>query len=227
MPSNIKLLEGDLFDQVKNIDDNSIDMLCTDPPYYVLNEEWDTFESTDDYFRFTEDWINVVMPKIKKNTGRIYISFGFDYMFELYNILKSHNFYDFTFYGALIWVKRNNTALFNRKAYRFNYEPIFYLYGKNVEKLNFLEFNDIQQNVWDIATPQTNFKEGKVHPAQKPIELYRRIITTGSKVNDTILDCFAGSGTTGVVCKNENRNCILIEKDKKYIEIIKQRVKMV
>lgn len=227
MPINIKLLEGDLFDKIKEVDDESIDLLCTDPPYFVLNEDWDEFENKMVFLKFTADWLKAVIPKVKLKTGRIYISFAFDYMFDLYNILLENNFFGFIFYGALIWVKKNNTAPFDRKGYRFNYEPIFYLYGKDVDKLEFLEFNEIQQNVWDIATPQTNFTEGKFHPAQKPFELYRRIITTGSKVNDTILDCFAGSGTTGIVCKNLNRNCILIERDKKYIEIIKQRVKMV
>ena len=223
IPSNIKLLEGDLFEQVKNIPDNSIDLLCTDPPYFVLDENWDTFKSYDDFLIFTEKWLNIVIPKIK-NTGRLYISFPCDFKFDLYNILKKNNFYNFIFGNEIIWVKRNNNQMSNKKNYRYQYESILYLYGKNADKLNFTEYGEIQSNVWEIAIPQSNFKEGKFHPTQKPKELYRRIIETGSIENDLILDCFAGSGTTGVICKELNKNCILIEKEKKYIDIIKGRI---
>ena len=89
IPSNIKLLEGDLFYLIDQVKDNSIDLLCTDPPYFVLNKEveWDTFKSYDDFLIFTEKWLNIVIPKIK-NTGRLYISFPCDFKFDLYNILK-------------------------------------------------------------------------------------------------------------------------------------------
>ena len=199
-------------------------MLCTDPPYFVLDENWDTFKDKQDFLTFTENWLNKIMPKVKKNTGRIYISFAHDYIFDLYNIFSKYNNYGFTFFGQIIWVKKNNNQKFNRKAYRLTFEPIFYLYGKDCKDLNFYEFGEIQSNVWEIAIPQSNFKEGKYHPTQKPIELYRRIIETGSNENDLILDCFAGSGTSGVVCKQINRNCILIEKEEKYIDIIKGRI---
>ena len=118
IPSNIKLLEGDLFKQVKNISDNSIDLLCTDPPYFVLDENWDTFKDKQDFLTFTENWLNKIMPKVKKNTGRIYISFAHDYIFDLYNIFSKYNNYGFTFFGQIIWVKKNNNQKFNRKAYR-------------------------------------------------------------------------------------------------------------
>jgi site-specific DNA-methyltransferase (adenine-specific) len=106
------------------------------------------------------------------------------------------------------------------------YEPIFYLYGKNAKDLNFTPetYGETQQNVWEIATPQSNFNEGKYHPAQKPLELYKRIIQTGSFENDTILDCFAGSGTTGIICNELKRNCFLIENSPENIQIIKGRI---
>ena len=96
--------------------------------------------------------------------------------------------------------------------YRFAYEPIFYLYGKQADVLNFPPetYGETQSNVWTIATPQSNFKEGKYHPAQKPIELLERIIATGSKEGGTVLDPFAGSGTTGVAAKKLKRDFILI-----------------
>ena len=223
--SNIKILEGDLFSLIGEVEYASVDLLCTDPPYFVLNKEesWDLFDSYKEFLEFTEAWLLRVVEKVKK-TGRIYISFPCDYKYDLYNIIKKHNFFGFTFGNEIIWVKRNNNQMSNKKNYRFQYESILYLYGEKADKLNFKEYGEIQSNVWEIATPQSNFKEGKYHPAQKPIELYKRIISTGSNEKDLVLDCFGGSGTTGIVCKQLNRNCILIEKDKKYLDIIRGRI---
>jgi DNA modification methylase len=94
--------------------------------------------------------------------------------------------------------------------------------------LNFTEYeSNYQSSVWDIAVPQSNFSEGKYHPCQKPLELYRRIISSGTKKGELVLDCFAGSGTTGVICKELERSGILIEKEEKYIKLIKGRINSV
>lgn len=222
----IKILEGDVFDKIKDIEDASIDLLCTDPPYKILKDKWDQFKDKAEFFDFTERWLKIVLPKIK-DTGRIYISFAPDYQFDFYNILERNNFFGFNYGNTIIWVKRNNNQKFDRKRYRLTYEPIFYLYGKKSKQLNFTDdtFGETQTDVWEIATPQSNFDEGKYHSAQKPLELYRRIISTGSFEGDVVLDCFAGSGTTGIVCKETNRNCILIERDLNNINtIIKGRI---
>jgi site-specific DNA-methyltransferase (adenine-specific) len=62
------------------------------------------------------------------------------------------------------------------------------------------------------------------HPAPFPEKLVSDHIISWSNEGDIILDPFAGSGTTGVACKNLNRNYILIEKEPEYIEIIKKRL---
>jgi len=62
------------------------------------------------------------------------------------------------------------------------------------------------------------------HPAAFPIELPTRLIKQLTWVGDTVLDIFAGSGTTGEACKNLNRNYILIEKDEAYMPVIEQRL---
>ena len=223
--NQIKLIEGDLFDVINQVSDKSIDLLLTDPPYFILKDKWDIFKDKATFLNFTAQWLQIAIPKIK-DTGRVYISFAHDFQFDFYELLKFYNFFDFNFGSLIIWYYKNNNKKFDRKKYRFTYEPIFYLYGKNAGKLNFSEdtFGETQQNVWEIATPQSNFKEGKYHSAQKPLELYRRIIKTGSFENDKVLDCFAGSGTTGIICKELNRKCILIEKEQEYINIIKGRL---
>ena len=85
-------------------------------------------------------------------------------------------------------------------------------------------------NVNDLYYPRSyqyfsnaNQKD-KVHPTQKPVALFEYLIKTYTNEGDLVLDNCAGSGTTGVACKNLNRNFILIEQDEKYCDIIKERV---
>jgi site-specific DNA-methyltransferase (adenine-specific) len=67
-------------------------------------------------------------------------------------------------------------------------------------------------------------QKGKTHPTQKPVALFEYLIKTYTNEGDIVLDNCAGSGTTGVACKNLNRNYILIEKEPEYIEIINKRL---
>jgi site-specific DNA-methyltransferase (adenine-specific) len=67
--------------------------------------------------------------------------------------------------------------------------------------------------------------ERTCHPTQKPIELLEYLIKTYTNEGDLVLDNTAGSGTTGVACKNLNRNYILIEQDENYCKIAEERIK--
>jgi DNA modification methylase len=58
----------------------------------------------------------------------------------------------------------------------------------------------------------------KIHPTQKPVEVLRYFIELLTQEGDTVLDTFAGSGSTGRACQDSDRNCILIERDKKMFE---------
>ena len=68
--------------------------------------------------------------------------------------------------------------------------------------------------------------KGKVHPTQKPVALMEYLIKTYTNQNETVLDFTMGSGTTGVACKNLNRNFIGIELDETYYNIAKQRIEV-
>lgn len=75
-------------------------------------------------------------------------------------------------------------------------------------------------NVWR-SSERNN---GKKHVCMKPTDILARIITTSSNPGDTILDCFMGSGSTGVACVNTNRNFIGIELDEGYYNIAEKRI---
>jgi DNA modification methylase len=73
--------------------------------------------------------------------------------------------------------------------------------------------------------PTMNISERTEHPTQKPLELIRKLVTAFSFPNDTVFDPFAGSGTTLVTCKELNRNCLGIEINKEYADIIRMRMR--
>ena len=76
------------------------------------------------------------------------------------------------------------------------------------------------KNVW-TSNERNN---GKLHSCQKPQDILQRIIRTSSNEGDVVLDCFMGSGSTGVACMNTNRKFIGIELDNNYFNIAKQRI---
>ena len=80
-------------------------------------------------------------------------------------------------------------------------------------------------NVWTDISPIVPWSPERVgHPTQKPIQLMERCIKLWTNENDTVLDFTMGSGSTGVACKNLNRNFIGIENNKEYFEIAERRL---
>ena len=209
------LLEGDVFDRIHDIPDHSIDLLITDPPYGTTDEAWDQF---DDYLAFLRSVMESVMPKMKKEyTGFIFADARM--MYPVREVLAHY----FDIKNTLIWV-RKNMAMGRVIKDRFisSYEPIFFFGTRDLNLPE--EWGAERFDSFEFAVPQTNFNDTKVHPTQKPIELFRRLIGVGSFPGDTVLDCFAGSGTTGVITKELGRTCYLIEKESSYVEIMKQRI---
>lgn len=209
------ILEGDIFDRIHDIPDHGIDLLITDPPYGITDESWDQF---DNYILFLHSVMKAVMPKMKdKFTGFMFADART--MIQVGNVLA--NYVDIK--NILIWI-RKNMAMGRVIKDRFisSYEPIFYFGTRDLNLPE--EWGAERFDSFEFAVPQTNFNDTKVHPTQKPIELFRRLIALGSFGGDTILDCFAGSGTTGIITKELGRTCYLIEKEAEYIKIIKQRV---
>lgn len=83
--------------------------------------------------------------------------------------------------------------------------------------------NKIKGNIFEYRIGSTQSK-GIKHPAIFPLELAQDMVSSWSNDGDTILDCFAGSGTTAIACINTNRNYILMEKEQKYYDIINKRI---
>ena len=84
----------------------------------------------------------------------------------------------------------------------------------------------LDKKIYDKYYPKTllTYKTDKLHPTEKPLELYEYLIKTYTNENDLVLDNTAGSGTTAIACLNTNRQFIVMEKEQKYYDIILKRV---
>ena len=124
----------------------------------------------------------------------------------------------FHFIKSLIWDKGNKIM---GQFYMSQFEYIlFFRKGRGV-KINNCGTSDILS----IPNIKTKDKNGNnIHDTEKPVDLMRILIDNSSKEGETVLDPFMGSGSTGVACKNLNRNFIGIELDENYFKIAEERI---
>ena len=119
----------------------------------------------------------------------------------------------FKLQNILVWAKDNKVM----NHYYMGQTEFILLFRKGGAK----DINDMGTSNF-IQIP--NIKN-KLHPTQKPIDLMKVLIENSSNENDIVLDCFCGSGSTGVACLESNRNFIGCEIDKKYYDIAVERIK--
>lgn len=219
----IDLRQGDCLELMKDIPDESIDLLVTDPPYKIVqggctnkavrlkgsNQEQlkkgTLFNNNS--IKFSE-WIPEVY-RVLKNNSHCYIMSNDRNINELLNICEKVGF---KLLNILVWGKSKHSP--NR----------YYL--KNCEFIVFLRKGKAK-NINNMGTKQLlliDNVENKNHPSEKPIKLMKILIKNSTNEQDKVLDPFMGSGTTGVACKELNRNFIGIELDKNYFNIAKERI---
>jgi len=233
----MKIIDGDSYKELLNFPNNHFNGIVTDLPYFVLkNVDWDNqWKNLDEYLSWL-DLIFIEYNRILKENSNLFIFTGRQYNRHISLLLDKY----FTEKRIIIWRRRmmNNTR---GKALASGYEPIcFYSKGNGIYNNIKIKTNSDRieyttgnlkdgislSDVWDdIPRLAHNSKERLKHPSQKPIKLMERIITIGTKENDLILDNFAGTGTTGIACKNLNRKCVLIDNNKDYIQTINNRFK--
>ena len=217
----IDLRQGDCLELMKEIPDKSIDMILVDPPYKMTKRgkscrpNWMPNNMGENVF-------NGEIPNVK------------DWMSECYRILKEGTHF-YTFCNTNDILEYLQTA----KECGFKLHNIITMikdtgmpcrwYLKNCELVLFFRkgkakpINDMTSRDWVKVNMPTK-KNGKLHITQKPLDFIQKLVTNSSNEGDTVLDCFMGSGTTGVACINTNRNFIGIELDENYFNIAKERI---
>tara|TARA_Y100000590_G_scaffold1353_1_gene1715 strand:- start:4717 stop:5790 length:1074 start_codon:yes stop_codon:yes gene_type:complete len=243
-----KIINGNSLKELKKIPDESFDLIFADPPYNLqlrnqlvrpdrskvdaVNDKWDQFESFKIYDEFTINWLKECKRILKKD-GTIWVIGSYHNIFRVGAKIQDLGFW---ILNDVIWNKNNPMPNFRGTRFTNAHETLIWAskdknskYTFNYQSLKCLN-DDIQmRSTWNL--PICNGKERlknngkKVHSTQKPESLIHRILLASTNKNDLILDPFLGSGTTAVVSKKLGRIFYGIEKEKKYFEAAKHRIK--
>jgi len=236
----INLLHGDCLELMKDIPDNSIDMVLTDPPYGTTACKWDTVIDFDlmwnELKRITKDNGAICLFGSEPFSSALRMSnikmFKYDWIWDKvtasgfaiakYVPLKQHE---------IISVFAKGKTIYNPQMVKMDKPDSYKCYSKSESSP--LASNDGKRRTRTHKYPKTIITEsnanrkGRLHPTQKPVALLEYLIKTYTLENETVLDFTMGSGSTGVACKNLNRKFIGIEKDDKYFKIAKDRIEEV
>lgn len=238
-----KIICGDCLEVMPNISDKSIDMILCDLPYGTLNKS-NPLAKWDIIIPFEPLWKQY--RRIIKDNGAIILFAQGMFTADLVTSNKIMWRYN------LVWKKSNRVSGYlnsNRMPLR-NHEDIVIFYsklptynpqmtegekshtrghGRNLKnscygKHNFIQGTEYTTEKFPISILDFDKDHPPIHPTQKPVALFECLIKTYTNKGDLVLDNCAGSGTTGIACKNLGRKYILIEKEKKYYEMTRRRV---
>ena len=216
LTENISLLHGECTVLLSKITDGSINSIITDPPYFLgmtHNGQKGCFNDLAICKPFYQK-LFTEYKRVLKPDGCVYFfcdwrSYAFYYPI-MNGILGVKN--------MLVWDKKSGPGNF----YNYQHELILFTTKRNA--LNVKGSYNIITGILSFSNGAKKTNGEKIHPTQKPIELIEKFIRDSTDSGDTVLDSFAGSGTTGVACINTGRRFIGIELDDNYFAIAKQRI---
>ena len=232
------LLQGDCLEKMKQIVTGSVDMILTDPPFGTTQNKWDSIIPLEPMWE--------QLRRIIKPNGAIVMTASQPFT----SVLITSNLKMFKY--CWTWNKKQSTGFLNAKkqplrviedvcvfySKQCTYNPLMEVrgkprnkggYGKKGGSDNYGRYEQTKAfnneyyptNLIEISNAK---QKGKVHPTQKPVALMEYLIKTYTNEGETVLDFTMGSGSTGVSCKNLNRDFIGIELDETYFNIAKERI---
>ena len=247
LPLN-QVLAGDCIELMNSLPAKSVDLIFADPPYNLqlggellrpnntrvdgVEDAWDQFESFKVYDDFTRDWLTAA-KRILKDDGSLWVIGAYHNIFRVGATLQDLGYW---ILNDVIWRKTNPMQNFRGRRFTNAHETMIWCskgqdarYRFNYEAMKAL--NDDLQMRSDWLIPICNGGERikndegtKAHPTQKPEALLHRVLLASTKLGDTVLDPFFGSGTTGAVAKQLGRHYIGLERDPGYAAVAQKRI---
>lgn len=246
------LFQGDCNDILKQLPENSVDLIFADPPYFLSEKKpnqkadlfpqknvwnykgnWDISNGVEKDYYFHLTWIENA-KRVLKPEGTIWVTGTHHNIYQCGFALQVAGF---KILNEISWFKPNSNYQ-SKRFFNFSHETL--VWGKKEATANQYFNYELMKNwqdemkqkgedmktVWSIYPPRkSETLEGR-HPTQKPLALLQRIILASSKPNDTILDPFNGGGTTGIACQTiGRRNYIGIDREKEYLDLTIKRYK--
>jgi len=210
----MKLINGDCLEEMKDLSDNSIDILYTDPPYIPPEH-------------------SKTLTKYKKTLSEMVIleSFYKTYLKEIDRVLKDDGLliiycnsdsYPMFYIHLYPYVKKMRCFIWDKIScslgYTFRHQHEMLLYG---ERPN---MKCIKCGTGDIFKYKVVKAKDKDHPAQKPVDLHYHILKNIVNENSVVLDTFMGTGSIGLACKELGCDYIGIELETEYYNISKSKL---
>ena len=222
-----KLINGDAIEFMKTLEDESVDLIVTDPPYKVtargnagnsggmmqskLSMQGKIFKHNDiKPIEYIPEFYRLL-----KDGSHCYIMTNHVNLQEMLNTATECGFH---FIKSLIWNKGNKIM---GRFYMSQFEYILFFRKGKGKKINKCGTADILS----VPNKKTKGEDGKnIHDTEKPVELMKILIENSSQEGELVLDPFLGVGATAMACKELNRDYIGIELDEKYYNIACKRV---
>ena len=241
----IKIYNNDCIKALKNMADNTVDLIITSPPYWKGFEYEAYFNSYKQYLDWTKIWLSECKRVLKKD-GTMYLNVINDSeitirAYEIMEIATRDLMYKL--HDTIIWYRYNQQPANTTRQLTNQCEFIFMLRHSSAgicldKKKAFEHAPHIFKtknvgNVWEIPfnAGKTKNSFGRKETASKyghsgfPLLIPEICVLLSSKENDVVMDLFMGTGTTGVACINTNRNFIGIELEPVFCEIAEKRIK--
>jgi len=232
---------GDCLELMKDIPNNSIDMILCDLPYGITACKWDTV------IPFTPLWTQY--KRIIKPKGAVVLTASQPFTSAL--VMSNPKWFRYEW----IWEKNNGTNFLDVKRKPFKVHENILIFSKNgsnyypIKTKGHSHYTRVQTNVPEIIVDRSLTRidtdnkgdryprsvqrfpsigsrpdERGLHPTQKPVSLFEYLIKTYTLEGEVVLDNCAGSGTTAIASINTNRRYICMELDEKYYNVMKKRI---
>lgn len=229
--NDVYLMQGDCFEEMKSIPDNSIDLILCDPPYNLANYSTGNmrFDWRSEINNDVAKWDEIPFEPIRlvEQFKRILSPKGNIFIFCSYNLLgKFHEAFDpeFDTFQFMVWHKTNPVPNVRKSSFLNSCELIVCMWNKG-HTWNFTKQNEMHNFIESPICMGTERLKNPKHPTQKPVKILKHIINIASNPGDVVLDMFMGVGSTGVAAKLLDRRFIGIEIDEEYFKAAKERIK--
>jgi site-specific DNA-methyltransferase (adenine-specific) len=226
------VIQAAVFQGLHQLADESVDLICTAPPYNMGKADWDHIEN---YGVWAESWLRECF-RVLKPTGALYV-FG-RVGGDLAQVLLRLETIGFVYRGDIVWdtlqgaggglwPPRHETILYATKTAEAYTDPEAVQLERH--EVNIREYKGVEWSVktagdvWRFPVVDGHHPDRVEVPVQKPVALIERIIKASCPPDGVVLDCFAGSGTTGVAAMRLERRSILIDRDAEVLSLAQRR----
>ncbi|MBB3033293.1 site-specific DNA-methyltransferase [Alteriqipengyuania lutimaris] len=243
-----QILDGDCVERLRELPDNSIDLVFADPPYNLqlggdlnrpdgshvdaVTDHWDQFDSFKVYDDFSKAWL-AECRRVLKPDGALWVIGSYHNIYRLGATLQDLGFW---ILNDIVWRKTNPMPNFRGTRFTNAHETLIWAsqgekarYHFNYRAMKTLNDELQMRSDWTfpICAGGERLKDDqghKAHPTQKPEALLYRVLLATTERGDVVLDPFFGTGTTGAIAKRLGREWIGCEREEAYRKVARARI---